>query len=90
MDGGTLPDTANVFSILQCKPRHSTGGSTLASALGGDTDTATLEWLVSALEHARSRGQTKVVTYLEEVVDEVVYEESYADRTQKHRRAQRP
>ena len=61
----------------------------MASALGGDTDTATLEWLVSALEHARSRGQTKVVTYLEEVVDEVVYEESYANRTQKHRRAQR-
>jgi len=60
----------------------------LASALGGDTDTATLEWLVSALEHARSTGQTKVVTYLEEVVDEVVYEESYPDRTQEHIRAQ--
>jgi hypothetical protein len=42
--------------------------------LGGDTETATLVWLVSALEHARSRGQTKVVGYLEEVADDVVFE----------------
>jgi hypothetical protein len=39
-----------------------------------DTDTATLAWLVEALEHARSTGQTKVVGYLQEVADDVVFE----------------
>ena len=38
---------------------------------GADAETATLAWLVSALEHARSRGQTKLVGYLEEVADDV-------------------
>ena len=52
----------------------------MASALGPDTDTATLEWLVSALEHARSTGQTKAVGYLEEVADEVVFEVEAAAR----------
>jgi hypothetical protein len=69
-----LPDTANVFSILKCQQRHPTDRSTLDSALGGDTNTATLEWLVSALEHARARGQTTLVGYLEEVADDVVFE----------------
>jgi hypothetical protein len=40
---------------------------------GVDIETATLAWLVSALEHARPRGQTKVVGYLEEVADDVVF-----------------
>jgi hypothetical protein len=49
---------------------------------GVDIETATLAWLVSALEHARSRGQTKVVAHLEEVADEVVFEvEMVARRT---------
>ena len=39
-----------------------------------DSETATLAWLVDALEHVRSRGQTKVVGYLEEVADDVVFE----------------
>ena len=39
-----------------------------------DSETATLAWLVEALEHVRSRGQTKVVAYLEEVADDVVFE----------------
>lgn len=39
-----------------------------------DTNTATLARLVEALEHARSTGQTKVVGYLEEVADAVVFE----------------
>ena len=39
-----------------------------------DTDTATLAWLVSALEHARTRGQTKIVGYLETVAEEVLFE----------------
>jgi hypothetical protein len=49
---------------------------------GVDIDTATLEWLVSALQYTRSRGQTKVVGYLQEVADDVVFEvEMVAKRT---------
>ena len=50
------------------------------SALLGATETATLAWLVSALEHTRSRGQTKLVGYLEEVADDVVFEVEMAAR----------
>jgi len=47
-----------------------------------DTETATLEWLVTALEYTRSRGQAKAVGYLEEVADDVVFEvEMVARRT---------
>ena len=47
-----------------------------------DTKTETLEWLVTALDYARSNGQTKVVGYLEEVADDVVFEvEMVARRT---------
>ena len=42
--------------------------------LDRNTQKATLEWLVTALEYARTRAQTKVVGYLEEVADEVVFE----------------
>ena len=42
--------------------------------LGKDTEKATLEWLVEALQHARSKGQTKLAGYLEGVADEVVFE----------------
>ena len=44
------------------------------SVLGEDTETATLAWLVGALEHARARGQTTLVGYLEAVTDDVVFE----------------
>jgi hypothetical protein len=44
------------------------------SMFRADTEAATLAWLVSALKHARSRGQTKVVGYLDEVADDVVFE----------------
>jgi len=46
----------------------------LDSALVEDTETATLVWLVSPLEYARSRGQTKIVGYLETVAEEVLFE----------------
>lgn len=44
------------------------------SKLGADTERATLAWLASALDHARTMGQTKVIYYLEEVADDVVSE----------------
>jgi hypothetical protein len=43
----------------------------LNSALGGDTEAEILSWLDGALEHAHARGQTKLVGYLEAVVEEV-------------------
>jgi hypothetical protein len=39
-----------------------------------DDRTATLMWLVSRLEHAPTQGQTKVLGYLEAVLDDVVFE----------------
>jgi hypothetical protein len=49
-----------------------------------DEETATLVWVMGALEHARSRGQTKVVGYLEEVADDVVFEVEAAARRREH------
>ena len=49
-----------------------------------DSETETLAWLVSALEHVRSRGQTKVVGYLEEVADDVVFEVEAAARRSRY------
>ena len=51
---------------------------------GADTEQATLAWLVEALEYARSRGQTKLVGYLEEVADDVVFEVEAASRRLGH------
>ena len=45
-----------------------------------DTDMRTLAWLVSALEQARGEGQSKPVAYLEDVVDDVVFEMESAAR----------
>ena len=50
------------------------------ATLDVDADTATLAWLVSGLEHARARGQTKLVGYLEAVVEDVVFEVEAAAR----------
>ena len=47
-----------------------------------DDRTATLAWLVSELEHARKRGQTKIVGYLEAVLDDVVFEVESAARSE--------
>lgn len=38
-----------------------------------DINAATLAWLVGALGHALARGQTKLVGYLEAVVEDVVF-----------------
>jgi hypothetical protein len=48
--------------------------------LGEGTETATLAWLVSALKHAIIRGRTKLVGYLEAVVEDVVIEVEAAAR----------
>lgn len=53
-------------------------------ALGVDGETATLAWLVSALEQARARGQMKLVDYLEAVVEDVVFEVEAAARRRGH------
>ena len=58
------------------------GRSVLDSMLGADIDTATLAWLVSALDQARGEGQSKAVGYLVAVLDDVVFEiESVARRS---------
>ena len=57
------------------------GGNVLDVRTGADTETATLGWLVEALGYTRSNGQSKVVDYLEAVLDDVVFEmESVARR----------
>lgn len=48
--------------------------------VGSDTQTATLAWLVSALERARTQGQSRTVGYLEAVADEVMFEMEMAER----------
>jgi hypothetical protein len=57
----------------------------LDSALVMDTETATLAWLMNALEHARAGGQTKLVVYLEAVVEDVVFEMEAAARRCRYR-----
>ncbi len=47
---------------------------------GADTEKATLAWLVGALDQARARGETKLVGYLEELADEVVFETEWRGR----------
>jgi hypothetical protein len=69
------------------------GGTLLTEDLTPEayTETATLEWLVTALQYTRSRGQTKVVGYLEEVADDIVLElEMVARRTSLVGYAKRP
>jgi hypothetical protein len=44
-------------------------------------NSATQTWLTEELEYARSNGQTKIVGYLEAVLDDAVFEEGIAART---------
>ena len=50
--------------------------------LSVDDRRATLAWLVSGLEHARRRGQTRILGYLEAVLDDVVFEMELAARSE--------
>ena len=52
----------------------------LDSALVENTEAASLAWLVGALGHALARGQTKIVGYLEAVVEDAVFEVEAAAR----------
>ncbi len=46
-----------------------------------DNETAALAWLVGALEQARKQGRTKLVGYLEAVLEDVVFEMESAARS---------
>lgn len=71
---------ANNVPILGYEQRRITGGSTLDSMLGTNTDTATLHWLARALEQARVQGQWKAVGYLEAVLNDIEFEMEMAAR----------
>jgi hypothetical protein len=45
-----------------------------------NNDSATLGWLVEALEHSRSQGQTEVVDHLESIAADMVFEMEMAAR----------
>ena len=47
-----------------------------------DEQRASLAWLGIGLEHARTRGQTKLIGYLEAVLDDVVFEMELAARSE--------
>ena len=47
---------------------------------GVEGDAVALGWLVSALEHARVRGQSQTVKYLETIADDVLFETEMAAR----------
>ncbi len=53
----------------------------LEAPTGVDNETATLAWLVSSLEQARTQGQSKAVGYLEAVADDVVFQMEMAARS---------
>ena len=45
-----------------------------------DNDTATLGWLVEALEQARSQGHTEIVEHLETIAADMLFEMEMAAR----------
>ena len=47
---------------------------------GTDAETATLVWLIDALERAREGGHERLVGYLEAVADDAVFEAEAAAR----------
>ena len=75
MQGSTLGYTANTAC--------STGGITLSLTLGVDNETAALAWLMGALEQARAQSQTKLVGYLEVILEDVVFEMESAARSRR-------
>jgi hypothetical protein len=47
---------------------------------GGEGDTATWIWLVSALEHASAQRQSKITDYLGTIADDLAFEAEMAAR----------
>jgi hypothetical protein len=84
MDGALCPIVRTPSPPYNANNAMSREGNTLDVVLGEDTETATLAWLVSSLEHACTRGQTKLVDYLEAVVEDVVFEMEAAARRRGH------
>lgn len=56
----------------------------MKAAIDPDTEAETLAWLVLALGHVRQEGNTKLVDYLEEVADDVVFEMKSAVRRREY------
>jgi hypothetical protein len=56
------------------------GGNVLEVPAGADDETATLVWLMGALEWARKGGHERLAGYLEAVADDVVFEVEAAAR----------
>ncbi len=55
----------------------------MSLTLGVDNETAALAWLVGALEQARAQSQTKLVGYLEVILEDVVFEMESAARSRR-------
>ena len=55
----------------------------MSLTLGVGNDTAALAWLVGALEQARAQSQTKLVGYLEVILEDVVFEMESAARSRR-------
>jgi hypothetical protein len=56
------------------------GGNVPDLPVGTDAETATLVWLMGALERAREGGHERLVGYLEAVADDAVFEAEAAAR----------
>ncbi len=56
------------------------GGKLLEVPAGTDAETATLVWLMGALERAREGGHERLAGYLEAVADDAVFEAEAAAR----------
>ena len=72
-----------LYCALHCEHCGNTGGDVLSPTLGANNETVALAWLVSALEQARTQGQTKLVDYLEVVMEDVVFEMESAARSKR-------
>ncbi len=63
---------------MQASPYE--GGNVLEVPAGADDETATLVWLMGALQRAREGGHERLAGYLEAVADDVVFEAEAAAR----------
>ena len=75
--GYTCPDPSACPERVLKGNSEKSGGCTF---LNTDNEVC-LEWLVDALQRIRVEGQAKVVGYLEEVLEEVMFERKIAPRS---------